>query len=140
MNRLRRIAWPLLALALVAFTAFFIAAAVTAKSDAARSARLQREGIRVVATVSAVDNQRSNHRDNDTSSSSYTSVVTLALQPPLRGHDHTALRFSHYSKLVVGQSVTVLVDPRDPGYAEQPGAGTPASRWKVMTGVAVGTG
>jgi len=140
LDRARRFAWPLLALVLLAFTAFFIGAAVNAKSDAGRSARLHREGIRVDATVSAVANRRTNPHSTDTSRSSFTSVVTLALQPPVRGHDHTALHFSRYSKLVVGQTVTVLVDPRDPGYAEQPGAGTSSSRWKVMTGLAVGTG
>ena len=36
--------------------------------------------------------------------------------------------------------MSVLLDPDDLGYAEQPGQGTSATTWKVMAGLAVGTG
>ena len=136
---LRRFAWPLLAVVLLAFATFFAIAAAGAKSSAARSARLQHEGIRVVGTVSAVQNTLDSPRSN-TQRLHFHSTVTVALPAPVRGHDHTALRFAHRASLVVGQAVTVLVDPRDPGYAEQPGHGTSSTQWKALTAAAVGTG
>lgn len=140
-SRLQRFALPLLTVALVAFTIFFAFAAVGAKSSAARSARLERDGIRVVGTVTVVLNHRRTTRiDTTPHSYSYTSDVTVGLQPPVHGHATTHLHFSHAARLVVGQPVTVLVDPQDPAYAEQPGHGTSSTQWKVLTGAAIGTG
>jgi len=135
----RRFAWPLLVVVLVAFSVFFAVAAGGAKSSAARSARLVRDGIRVVGTVSAVHDTLDTPRTN-TQRLHFHSVVTVALPAPVRGHASTALHFSHRASLVVGQAVSVLVDPRDPGYAEQPGHGTSSTQWKVLTVAAVGTG
>jgi hypothetical protein len=139
LTRLRRHGWLLLALLLVVFTVFFAFAAAGSKSSAARSARLHRDGIRVVGTVAAVANHRSSH-GTDARHSQYTSDVTVSLPSPVQGHATTRLHFSHTARLIVGQPVTVLVDPRNPGYAEQPGQGTSGSQWKVLTGVAIGTG
>jgi len=135
----RRFAWPLLAVVLLAFTTFFAFAAAGAKSSAARSARLEREGIRIVGTVSAVHDTLDTPRTN-TQRLHFHSAVTVALPAPVRGHATTTLHFAHRASLVVGQAVSVLVDPRDPGYAEQPGHGTSGTQWKVLTGAAVGTG
>lgn len=139
LSRARRFAWLLLAVALLAFATFFAFAAAGAKSSAARSARLQHEGIRVVGTVSGVHNTVSTQR-TDTQTRRYRSDVTVTLPAPVRGHPTTTLHFSNLTRLVVGQAVTVLVDPRDPGYAEQPGHGTSSTQWKVLTIAAVGTG
>jgi len=136
---IRRFVWPLVALALVAFTVFFAFAAVGAKSSAARSARLERDGIRVVGTVSAVRNTLDTTRTN-TQRLRYHSAVTVALPAPVLGHATTTLHFSNLTRLVIGQAVRVLVDPKDPGYAEQPGHGTSSTQWKVLTVAAIGTG
>ena len=141
---LRRYVWPLVAVVLVAFTAFFVGAAISGRSDAARSARVQSSGLKAIGTVSNVANHRQTITNNSNSTIQtryrYSADVTVALNPPVRGRDHTNLHFERQSPLQVGQTVSVLLDPDDLGYAEQPGQGTSATTWKVMAGLAVGTG
>ena len=136
----RRFVWPLLVLVLLAFTAFFTVSAVKGHSDAQRSARIQKDGIRVVGTVASVTNHRTTSNINNHYRWHYTADVTVALRPAVEGHDRTTLHFRRQSMLPVGQALTVLLDPEDLGHAQLPGGGTSSTQWNVMTGAAVGAG
>ncbi len=101
-----------------AITLGLIAGAVSTHSQGVRSGFVQSHGILSTAMVDSVDNTQQCSR----SGCSYTSAIAVTLPAPVRGVASTVVHYPDYSDLSFGETVGVLVDPRQPGYAELPGA------------------
>lgn len=120
-------------LALVtAYTGYF---AVTTNADYARSHRVQLHGIRATGVTTSVTNVE----DNQTKEVSYSARISVELSAPLEGQTRTTVHLPHRSSAVAGQAILLLLDPRDPTYAELPGqptqVGGPVVLFIVMTAV-----
>lgn len=85
---------------------------------AERSGYTQSHGVADVAMVSSVDNQQSCGR----SSCTYYAYVTVMLSQPVDGSDFTTVNIPRNVSYGSGQLISVLVDPKDPSYAELPGS------------------
>ena len=92
--------------------------AILYHSQADRSSFVQHHGIRATATVFLVGNRVGCTRRI----CNYTAAIIAKLSPPVDGSTGTIVHYPAYSRLVSGDHVTVLVDPKDPSYAELPGA------------------
>ena len=102
--------------------------------EAARSTRVQHDGIAATATVTRVMVTKHQGR----SSTWYTSDVVVNLSSPVGGRTTTVVRYPGRATLLVGMTVPVLIDPHDAGYAEFPGSpDTTSSAWIVMIVFAV---
>jgi hypothetical protein len=99
-------------------TLAFIGGAIGAKAAAARSSYVQQHGVRAIAIVDSVDNTEHCSR----SGCDYTSAITATLGRPVQGRSVTVIHYRGRSDLLAGESVLVLVDPKQPSYAEVPGA------------------
>jgi hypothetical protein len=107
------------ALLFVGVTVFLLIATLNAYSGAQRSSYTQAHGVSESAVASNVQiiTNRSSHGHV-----SYTSDITVAIQHPTVG-DGTATVYSQgATSIMQGSTFTVLVDPRQPSYAEIPGA------------------
>jgi hypothetical protein len=94
-----------------------------------RSQYVQHHGLSESGVVQSVRNIKHVSR----SSTWYTSDVTVRLNQPVDGVDVTLAHFPHRSSLHVEDSARVLVDPRQPGYAEFAHyPATPASTWVLI--------
>lgn len=103
-------------------------------SEADRSALVQHHGIPVVATVAAVKNTYHSSR----SGGYYTADVRMSLSAAVAGRSETVVHYPGRVEAVTGSQLRILMDPRDPGYAEVPG--TPATKswsWVVLIVFAV---
>lgn len=111
------------------FVGLFIACLVAmfnTIADANRSSYVQQHGVRVSGTVTNVDELKSCGRY----SCSYTAEITVRLAEPFQGSATTVVHYPSFSDLDPGQVVQVLVDPKQPGYAELPGSpDTKSSQW-----------
>lgn len=111
------------------FAGLFIACLVATFStiaDANRSNYVQQHGVHLSGTVTDVNEIKSCGRY----SCSYTAEVTVQLAEPYHGTSTTVVHYPDFSNLVDGQVVHVLVDPKQPGYAELPGSpDTKSSQW-----------
>ncbi len=95
-------------------------------ADANRSNYVQKHGVPLSGTVTNVDELKSCGRY----SCSYTAEITVQLAEPFQGNATTVVHYPAFSNLDPGQVVHVLVDPKQPGYAELPGSpDTKASQW-----------
>lgn len=94
------------------------AGAVGSHVEAAKSSYTQAHGVPETATVTYVDNEKSCGR----SSCTYYAYVTVTLQPPVGGRTSTVVSVPRNVLYISGEPVRVLVDPKDPGYAELPGS------------------
>jgi predicted anti-sigma-YlaC factor YlaD len=92
--------------------------AILYHSQADRSSLVQHHGTRAIAIVFLVGNRAGCTRRSCTD----TAAILARLSPPVDGSSGTIVHYPAYSPLVPGDHVTVLVDPKDPGYAEIPGA------------------
>ena len=90
---------------------------VSTHSQGVRSAFVQSHGVRAAAVVDSVDNTQHCSR----SGCNYTAAVIVTLKAPVRGAGTTVVHYPDYSDLLSGESVVVLVDPRQTDYAELPG-------------------
>lgn len=107
---------------------FFSISAAQLHSEAARSAYVQRNGLDQDATVVTVQNI--DYRGT------YHALITVTLAAPVNNQARAIVHLRARSGLVAGEKVGVLVDPRDPRYAEFSGAPyTVALQW---IGLAVG--
>lgn len=88
-------------------------------SAAAKSSYTQAHGIRENATVTSVDNEQS--CQDSPGSCSYSANVSVTLPTAVKGRTSTVAYVPHKVTYANGQSVAVLVNPEDPGYAEVPG-------------------
>jgi hypothetical protein len=108
--------------------------AVTAHQDWKRSSYVQQHGIPAVGTVISVVN----HQTCGRYSCSYTSDISTSLAPPVAGTSVTDVHYPYESNLAAGQRFSLLVDPRDPGYAEVPGSEfTSSIKWVLLALFAV---
>lgn len=103
--------------------------AIVNVSNAQRSSFTQDHGVRVAASVVAVDNTSV---CSARGGCSYTASIAVRLSSPVRGVTATTVSYPDRSDLASGDSVTVLVDPQQPGYAELPGhPNTTAVQWAL---------
>jgi hypothetical protein len=69
-----------------------------------------------------------------------TATATVGLSEPVNGHDTTTVYIQGGPAYSQGTRIRVVVDPRDPGYAELAGAAyTPSEEWIIplVIGLAV---
>lgn len=105
------VAWGL------AGASFGILLVLVGHSQAAESSFTQANGIRENATVIHVHTDQSYSQDGGYAAT----YLTVALPTPVSGRTSTVVNLSYIAGYTDGQVVTVLVNPRDPGYAELPG-------------------
>jgi len=119
----------------------FAFAAVAAHAAAAQSSYVQGHGIQDSATVLNVDNTSSTSKGNTT----WSAQVTVQLLQPVNGTTTSVVHVPYEDNSNDGDTITVLVDPNDPGYSELPGSpNTTNAAWiwllvfsVLMLGVAV---
>jgi len=126
----------LIAMLIVLFIgAVFIIVSVALRSSAARSSFVQAHGVRREAVILNVDNivhtststTGSGSAKHTVTSTTYTADVLVRLADPVDGQARTTVHVPRYETDGPGGTLTVLVDPDDPGYAELPGSpSTPA--------------
>jgi hypothetical protein len=88
------------------------------QSDITRSIYTQEHGVRRTATVLEVDNSS----DCSNSSCTYSAVIEALFEPPIDGSTTTLVHYPNTANWVAGNHIDVLVDPKQPSYAEVPGA------------------
>jgi hypothetical protein len=111
-----------------------IVSAVQLHSQAGLSAYTQSSGLRRYALVSAV--QTIEHQNR--SSTWYTAEISAVLAQPVGGHLATTIWVPYSVSAKRGQLIQVLVDPRQPGYSEIPGAPyVTAGQWITRVVIAV---
>jgi hypothetical protein len=105
-------------------------------SQASRSSYVQNHGIRTLGTVTFVNDIQ--HCNSNGTSCYYTSQISVTLHPPVDGASSTTVYAPFSSSLNAGDTVTVLVDPHELGYAELPGSPyVTTTQWIVLGAVAV---
>lgn len=106
-----------------------VIAGVNALSDASQSDYVQAHGVRRPAVIQSVNNV-SHQSQRQTGSGSnartqyfttYTAEVLVQLAEPVDGRTQTTVHVPHAVNDNPGTALTVLVSPKDPGYAELPG-------------------
>jgi len=101
-----------------AFVATLVLHGLTAKSTYTQS-----HGVRETAVVLS---------DHVNSGKTTSSDIAVRLSAPVDGHDTTTVNVLGATNYTPGTSLTALVDPQDPGYAELPGRPySAASQWKA---------
>ena len=121
-------------LGLLLFGGGTIALAVTSISDHSqgeRSAYVQNHGSAATGQVArVVDTQHCGR-----SSCHYTSAVTVFLTAPVDGHGTTIVHVNSSGGVIDGQHVDLLVDPKQPGYAEFPGSPFKGAHTWIITAI-----
>ncbi|HWA65358.1 MAG TPA: hypothetical protein VG899_03195, partial [Mycobacteriales bacterium] len=102
------------AVAMTGLTIVLVVGVFSAKTDGERSHLTQTHGLRGNVTVESVDNIKHTGRYG---SVSYTSTVTV----DVLGGVTAVVHDPQYASFSPGQQVEVLLDPKDPSYAEFPG-------------------
>jgi hypothetical protein len=125
----RRISWyaaGLLAMLVVLFLAVvFLILSFALRSSAARSGFVQAHGVRREAVIVSVDNiAQKSTGGSGFKSTTYSAQVLVRLADPVNGQAQTTVHVPRYDTDRPGGTLTVLVDPDDPGYAELPGSPT----------------
>jgi uncharacterized membrane protein HdeD (DUF308 family) len=87
-------------------------------AQADKSSYTQSNGTPASAMVTNVDNQQSCGR----SSCTYYAYVNVLLSQPVDGSDSATVNIPQNVSYSSGQTISVLVDPKDPSYAELPGS------------------
>lgn len=109
----------------------FVALAINGHSKAVRSAYVQAHGTRAAAVVGAVGNRKfcGSWR---TGCQWGTARIEVQLLSPVDHRTTTVVHYPGYSALVTGDRVTVLVDPRQPTYAELAGSPLQTRQWWLL--------
>jgi hypothetical protein len=107
-------------LAMVTLGTVLIVYSVSLHGDAARTLYTQAHGVRQTARVISEDAG---------TGEAPTSTATVRLSEPVNGHDITTVYIQGAPAYSPGTPITVVVDPRDPGYAELPDAPYTTSAW-----------
>jgi hypothetical protein len=115
----------------------FIIVSFALRPQAALSSFVQAHGVRRAAVILSVDNiahttttmtsPGGNQPAVATTTTTYTADVLVSLADPVGGQARTTVHVPGYEKDGVGDALTVLVDPNDPGYAELPGSPSTAA-------------
>lgn len=108
----------------------FLIVSFALRSSAALSSYVQEHGVRRTAVIQSVHNieHTSTHSVGSGSSkhqettTSYTAEVLVRLAAPVGGRTQTTVHVPDVESADPGETLTVLVNPKDPGYAELPGA------------------
>jgi hypothetical protein len=107
----------------------FLVVAFASRSSSALSGFVQAHGVRREAVILSVQNiadrttttnGNSNHPITVTTTS-WTALVQVRLADPVDGQTRTTVNVPNYENGHPGDTLTVLVDPDKPGYAELPG-------------------
>lgn len=112
----------------------FTVGAISSYSQGVRSAYVQSHGVTSGGVVDSVDNTQHCSRGG----CYYTAAIDVTLSAPVSGTTRTTAHYPGYSNLVSGEQVSLLVDPKQPGYAELPGSRFVTSwEWILFTVMAV---
>ena len=106
------------------FAALGVVAAFLAASafgQAAQSAYTQSSGVAAQATVLRVSNNQDTSCGRYSCTTTDTAQVAAVLRQPVGGRSAVVINIPDNVSYIVGQDIDVLVDQRDPGYAELPG-------------------
>jgi hypothetical protein len=96
----------------------FAAYSVNTYAQATLSSYVQHHGVHRTGGIVRIQNiEHQDTRDGPW----YSALITVTLAPPMDGHSTTVVHDPHGSNLIVGEGLQILVDPRQPGYAELPG-------------------
>lgn len=95
-----------------------VVSAVQLHGQSDMSAYTQSSGLRRYALVFTVNNIEHQNR----SSTWYTAEISAVLAQPVSGHVGTTIYVPYGVSVKAGQLVQVLVDPKQPGHSEFPGA------------------
>jgi hypothetical protein len=104
---------------LLGIAAFCLVGTVQAHSGAERSAYTQSHGVRETAVADNVQNIASTSRHGGTT---YTSQITVTVQHPAVGNGSATVYGQGQTSVQAGDTLTVLLDPKQPDYAEIPGS------------------
>ena len=134
----RRVSWYTAGLLAMLFVLFIGVVALilsfTLRSSAARSGFVQAHGVRREAVIVSVGNIASKSGKSTT----YTAKVLVSLAVPVDGQAQTTVHVPRYETGRPGGTLTVLVDPDDPGYAQLPGSpSTPAAAPAILLALGV---
>jgi len=131
--RLSGYAAGLVAMSILLFVGvIFLIVSLALRSSAALSSFVQAHGVQRQAVILNVDNivhtsTSTNGSGHTTTSTTYSALVLVRLAHPVGGQTQTTVHVPRYETAGTGDTLTVLVDPDSPGYAELPGSpSTPA--------------
>ena len=111
----------LVAVLVVLFIAvIFLILSFALRSSAALSSFVQAHGVRREAVILNVDNIA--QKNGSGSVKTYVAEVLVRLADPVDGQTQTTVHVPNRETEGPGGTLTVLVDPDDPGYAELPGS------------------
>ncbi|HXL94849.1 MAG TPA: DUF3592 domain-containing protein [Streptosporangiaceae bacterium] len=107
------------ALLFLGITIFLIVSTLQSYSGAQQSSYTQAHGVSETAVADNVQviTNRGSH-----GSVSYTSDITVTVQHPIVGNGSATVYSQGGTSVTQGSTLTVLVDPRQPSYAEIPGS------------------
>jgi hypothetical protein len=109
--------WLTATLVWYALVAAVVGLVIGVHAEVAQSSYVQAHGVRDSATVTDVYNHEGSGRD-----ATWEAQVTVDLQQPVDGATRSVVHVPYKDNSVDGDTITVLVDPRDPGYSELPGS------------------
>ena len=98
----------------------FVIISFASRSQAARSSFVQAHGVRREAVILSVDNIA--QKNGSGSVKTYVAEVLVRLADPVDGQTQTTVHVPNRETEGPGGTLTLLVDPDDPGYAELPGS------------------
>lgn len=130
-RRHRAVSDAVLGLVAASFGIVLVFAAFSGRAQVAESSFTQANGVRERATVTRVHTVPS-YSQYGCCAATY---LTVTLPTPVRGRTSTVANLSYIADYISGQAVVVLVDPKDPGYAELPGRPYAVEFQFVVTGL-----
>lgn len=101
----------------ISFGILCVLAAFSSYAQDSKSSFTQNNGIRENATITDVDTEKYYSQY----ASSTDTYLTVTLPTPVNGRTRTVVNVSYDADYTDGQVIAVLVNPRNPGYAELPG-------------------
>jgi len=118
-----------LSLILTAVTGVCLFGVIVSYHDGQRSSQVQHHGIHATTTVVSVHNTYTTSR----SGNYYTATMLVSLANPVDSHATSTVHYPGRLHDQAGQTVQVLLDPKNPGYAELPGSpNTPSRGWILV--------
>ena len=122
--------WLIVTVIMYSLCALSTFGVVASNASAAQSSYVQAHGMRDSATVVSEDDIAHWTKQSGTT---YTSLVNVQLQQPVHGTTRSVVHVPYAAGDLPGGKVTVLVNPRNPGYSELPGsADTTNGSWIQM--------
>jgi hypothetical protein len=128
--RIQAVCWAVVAIVMITLT-------ISCAHGAARSSYTQSHGVALTGTLGPIVNTTSCGR----SSCGVTFAAPVLLSTPVDGHVISTLHGPGRYSAPLGDQVDVLVDPKDPGYAELPGHRLDSSStWLILAAATLGLG